>query len=132
VDTLREQLTLAQEREKEQERRHEAREREYLNLIAWLRLQIEETHQRYERQLTAPAPPAPVAPVSASTPAPDLDRGDMRRRIVALVREHPEGLSPAQTRQLLGVDKVLRSTMKGMVRDGVLQRVETGRYIARD
>jgi hypothetical protein len=55
--------------------------------------------------------------------------GDMRRRIVALLQEHPEGLSPMQTRRLLGVDKDLGSTMKAMVRDGLLRRVETGRYV---
>ena len=55
-------------------------------------------------------------------------RGDMRRRIVALLQEHPEGLSPVQTRQLLGVAKDLGSTMKAMMRDGLLRRVETGRY----
>ena len=53
----------------------------------------------------------------------------MRRRIVALLQEHPEGLSPAQTRRLLSVDKDLGSTMKAMARDGLLRRVETGRYV---
>jgi hypothetical protein len=52
----------------------------------------------------------------------------MRRRIVALLQEHPEGLSPVQTRQLLSVAKDLGSTMKAMVRDGLLRRVEIGRY----
>jgi hypothetical protein len=52
----------------------------------------------------------------------------MRRRIVALLQEHPEGLSPAQTRQLLGVDKNLSDTMGGMARDGLLRRVKIGRY----
>jgi hypothetical protein len=56
----------------------------------------------------------------------------MRRRIVALLQEHPEGLSPAQTRHLLGVDKDLGSTMKAMVRDGLLRRVEAGRYVVAD
>jgi hypothetical protein len=37
-------------------------------------------------------------------------RGEMRRRIVALLQEHPEGLSPAQTRRLMGLDKDLGST----------------------
>ena len=53
----------------------------------------------------------------------------MRRRIVALLEEHPEGLSPVQTRQLLGMGKDLGSTMKSMSRDGLLRRVETGRYV---
>jgi hypothetical protein len=52
----------------------------------------------------------------------------MRRRIVTLLQEHPEGLSPVQTRQLLSVAKDLGSTMKAMARDGLLRRVETGRY----
>ena len=52
----------------------------------------------------------------------------MRRRIIALLQEHPEGLSPAQTRPLLGADKDLHNTMKAMVRDGLIRRVETGRY----
>jgi hypothetical protein len=59
----------------------------------------------------------------------DAPRGDMRRRIVALLQEHLEGLSPVQTRQLLGVAKDLGSTMKAMMRDGLLRRVETGRYV---
>jgi hypothetical protein len=53
----------------------------------------------------------------------------MRRRIVALLQEHPDGLSPAQTRHLLDVDKDLGPTIKAMARDGLLQRVEPGRYV---
>jgi hypothetical protein len=53
----------------------------------------------------------------------------MRRRIVALLEEYPEGLSPVQTRQRLGLAKDLGSTMKAMARDGLLRRVETGRYV---
>ena len=53
----------------------------------------------------------------------------MRRRIVALLQEHPEGLSPAQARQLLGIEKSLGSTMKAMVREGLLRRVAHGRYV---
>jgi hypothetical protein len=56
----------------------------------------------------------------------------MRRRIVTLLQEHPEGLSPGQTRRLLGLVKDLGSTMKAMARDGLLRRVETGRYVAGD
>jgi len=44
-------------------------------------------------------------------------------------QEYPEGLSPVQTRQRLGVAKDLGQTMKAMVRDGLLRRVETGRYV---
>jgi predicted transcriptional regulator of viral defense system len=54
----------------------------------------------------------------------------MRRRIVALLREHPEGLTPAEMRTLLGVEKRLADTCLGMLRDGLVQRVSHGRYVA--
>jgi hypothetical protein len=57
-------------------------------------------------------------------------RGDMRRRIVALLQEHPEGLTPAEMRTRLGVDKRLADTCLGMRRDGLLRWVERGRYVA--
>ena len=92
---------------------------------------LHDMQHRYDRLLEAPrsAPSAPLlgTPVLASAP-----RGDMRRRIVALLQEHPEGLSPVQTRQLLGLAKDLGSTMKAMARDGLLRRVETGRYVVGD
>jgi hypothetical protein len=48
--------------------------------------------------------------------------------IVDLLPQHPEGLSPAQVRQGLRVEKDLADTMGGMARDGILDRIETGRY----
>ena len=48
---------------------------------------------------------------------------------MALLQAYPEGLSPAQTRQRLGVDKDLGSTMQAMARDGLLRRVEMGWYV---
>jgi hypothetical protein len=90
---------------------------------------LQDMQHRYDRLLEAPrSAPAP-APSPGVPAAPMASRGDMRRRIVALLREHPEGLSPVQTRRLLGVDKDLGPTMKAMARDGLLQRVETGRYV---
>jgi hypothetical protein len=91
---------------------------------------LQDMQRRYDRLLEAPRPaavssPAPSAPAPASVP-----RGAMRRRIVALLREHPDGLSPAQTRRLLGSDKDLGSTMKAMARDGLLRRVAAGWYVA--
>jgi flagellar motor protein MotB len=89
---------------------------------------LHDMQHRYDRLLEAPrslpTPPIPLAPGGVSAP-----RGDMRRRIVTLLQEHPEGLSPVQTRQLLGIDKSLGSTMKAMARDGLLRRAETGRYV---
>ncbi len=60
--------------------------------------------------------PAPV--VSAALTAP---RGDMRRRLVALLQEPPDGRSPVQTRQRLGVNTDRGHTRKAMARDGLLR-----------
>jgi len=57
-------------------------------------------------------------------------RGDMRRRIVALLQEHPEGLTTAEMRTLLGVDRSLADTCLGMLRYGLVQRVGRGQYVA--
>jgi hypothetical protein len=61
-------------------------------------------------QLVQAWPAAAMAPASVPAraafvaAAPD-PRGEMRRRILAVLREHPEGLSPVQVQQRLGVDK---------------------------
>src|SRR5712691_4475135 len=90
----------------------EARERErrLLDLVAHL------TGQR--SALPAGVPPAAPPPLSG-----------VRQQIVAVVRQHPEGLSPQAARTLLHVDKDLRATMKGMVRSGVLTRRAAGQYV---
>src|SRR5262245_66629176 len=48
-------------------------------------------------------------------------RGTMRRQIVALLREYPEGLTPAEIGELLGVDRSLTDTCQGMLRYGLLR-----------
>jgi len=53
----------------------------------------------------------------------------MCRYIVALLQDHPEGLCPAQTRHLLGVDKDRRATMKVMAS---VRRVQVGWYTVND
>jgi hypothetical protein len=53
----------------------------------------------------------------------------MRRRIVALLQEHPDGLTPAEMRTLLGANKSLADTCLGMLRYGLLRRVDRGRYV---
>jgi DNA-binding IclR family transcriptional regulator len=53
----------------------------------------------------------------------------MRERIVALLREHPEGLAPADIARALGVDGSLADTLLGMRRYGLVQRVGYGRYV---
>ena len=54
----------------------------------------------------------------------------MRRRIVALLQDHPEGLTPAEIRDRLGVDRSLADTCLGMLRYRLVQRVGRGRYVA--
>jgi hypothetical protein len=128
VDVLREQLQRAQERE----RVYEERERDYREHIARLTAMLDQAHQQNQRLLDMPrSTPTPPLPGPRASGADVTPRGEMRRRIVALLQEHPGGLSPAQTRRLMGIDKDLGSTMKAMVRDGLLRRVETGRYVVR-
>jgi hypothetical protein len=137
-DMLRQQLAAAQmreqaalEREREaREERQAAREREALLLRM-----VEQTQQRYDRLLEAPRPsssprPELCHPEPRTAGSPRDPRGDMRRRIVALLREHPEGLTPAEIRGFLGVDRPLADTLLGMRRDGLVRRVGYGRYMA--
>jgi hypothetical protein len=126
VDVLREQLHRALERE----RVYEERERAYHDHIARLTAMLHESHQQSQRLLAMPrSAPVPAAPSSGTPAAVSASRGARRRRIVALLQEHPEGLSPLQARQLLSIPRDLGNTMKAMVRDGLLRRVETGRYV---
>ena len=86
--------------------------------------------ERYDRLLAAPG--AAPSPPGAARPAPAEERGAMRRRIVALLQDHPAGLTPAEIRDLLGVDRSLVDTCQGMLRYRLLRRVERGRYVAID
>jgi hypothetical protein len=112
---------------------------------------LHEMQHRYDRLLDMPRPPAPLSPQNApgpsqgrthpqgTPPSPDPPqgqpgaregdaRGAMRRRIVALLQDHPEGLTPAQMQTLLGVERSLADTALGMLRYGLVQRVGYGRY----
>jgi hypothetical protein len=97
---------------------------------------LHEMQHRYDRLLAAPNSSQPVRPELSSHPEPrtapsTMDpRGDTRRRIVALLREYPEGLTPAEIRGFLGVDRPLSDTLLGMRRYGLVQRVGRGRYVA--
>jgi hypothetical protein len=128
VDILREQIqVLRDELQETRAERQAARERE----VYLLRL-VEQMQQRYDRLLGMPRSAPVVSPAHAPQAARPLpaQRGDMRRRILALLRDHPAGLTPAQVRQLLDVAKPLAHTMRAMVRDGLLRRVETGIYVS--
>jgi len=115
-------------------------------LIAHLERALEEARERERRLLDLvahltgqrSAPPAALPPASTPPPAaPVAERRapagpplqGLRQQIVAVVRQHPEGLSPQAARTLLQGDKDLRATMKGMVRSGILTRREAGRYV---
>jgi hypothetical protein len=126
VDVLREQLQRAQERE----RAYEERERAYQDHIARLTAMLHDAHQQNQRLLDMPRSAPVPGPGLRAPAAPEGSRGDMRRRIVALLQDHPEGLSPAQVRRLLAVDKDLGATMKAMARDGLIRRVQTGWYLS--
>jgi len=148
VDILREQLQRAQERE----RAYETREQAMQDHIAQLTAMLHEAHHQNQRLLDMPRTPPPVSPQEApgltqpphgSPQSPTRHdppqgqpgaqggdaRGDMRRRIVALLQAHPEGLTPAEIRGFLGVGRPLGDTVLGMLRYGLVQRVERGRYV---
>ncbi len=112
-------------------REEAAREREALLLQMLSQMQ-----QQNQRLLDMPRSATPLRPSPAREPvvsriaAPSEDpRGAMRRRIVALLRNHPEGLTPGEMRTLLGADRPLGDTCLGMLRYGLVQRVERGKYV---
>jgi len=91
---------------------------------------LHDMQHRYDRLLDAPrSAPAPVPPRPQSAQPTSVPRGDMRRRIVALLRAHPQGLTPADIRVRLHVEKRLSSTCLAMLRDGLLRRVAPGVYV---
>lgn len=65
-------------------------------------------------------------------PVYEVPRHRIRRQIIDLLRQHPEGLSPAEVRRMLGLSKDLGSTMKSMARDGVITRPVPGLYVSVD
>ena len=60
----------------------------------------------------------------------DSSPGSRPKFHVFTEKAYPEGLTPAEMRTLLGVDKRLADTCLGMRRYGLLRRVERGRYVA--
>jgi excisionase family DNA binding protein len=110
-------------------------------LIAYLERAVEQAQARELRLLdllahltgqpSPPPPPlaAPVLPAAGPRPLARPPLSGLRQQIVAVVRQHPEGIAPRDVRTLLAVDHDVRSTMKGMVRRGILTRREAGRYV---
>jgi hypothetical protein len=92
---------------------------------------LHEMQHRYDRLLEAPRPAPPARAESPPRPPgpAEATRGEMRRRILDLLRHHPEGLTPAEMRTSLRADKSLADTCLGMLRYGLVQRVGRGRYV---
>ena len=83
--------------------------------------------ERYDRLLEMPhQAPAPTTITLRARGA--VARGAMRQDIIALLQAHPEGLTPAQIRTHLGVEKPLAHTCIAMMRDGLIRRLGAGRY----
>jgi hypothetical protein len=138
VDLLREQLRKAQEDAQREREAGQERERAYREHIAHLTVMLDQAHQQNQRLLEAPRPPPtpPVitpgpgvsAPPSASS-EPLPSRSTVRQRILAVLREHPEGLTAVELRGLLRADRSLTDTCAGMFKNGLLRRVGRGRYV---
>jgi hypothetical protein len=127
IEVLQKELDASRERETTLLR--EAHERE--TLLLQMLSHVQQQNQRLldlPRQLPPPAPRPPT--VARPTAPPGDPRGAIRRRIVALLQDYPEGLTSAEMRTLLGVDRSLADTCLGMLRYGLVQRVERGRYVA--
>jgi hypothetical protein len=80
-----------------------------------------------EREMESPIQQRQQLPlVSAQSKQP---QSKIRRQILELLQNHPEGLSPVDVRKMLNAEKDLGSTMKSMARDGLLKRLEIGLYV---
>ena len=82
--------------------------------------------------MSRPDDTAHLSRVVAPGRAPFPTRGAACQRILALLREYPEGLTAAELRVLLGAEKSLTDTCAGMFKDGLLRRVRRGRYVTND
>ena len=106
---------------------------------------LSQMHQQNQRLLdlprqTAQEPPGSTISVQrgdsaggrASTRQPGASqanaRGAMRQRIVALLADYPDGLTPGEIQARLGAERSLTDTCQGMLRYGLLRRVGRGRY----
>ena len=112
IGVLQRELDAAHAREEA------ARERE-----ATLLQMVQQLQQQHQRLLDMPRLPLVPRPLGTTEM-----KGAIRRRIVELLRDYPEGLSGQQMREFLAVEKDLRPTMKAMVRDGLIRRVGKGLY----
>jgi len=131
VDMLRSmQQTTQQQLTQAQQMLHEMQHR-YDRLLDMPRPTPQEVLGATQARRRPERPPLPQRPPQGAPEAQGGDhRGDMRRRIVALLQDHPEGLTPAELRTMLGVERSLADTCLGMLRYGLVQRVGRGKYVA--
>jgi hypothetical protein len=91
---------------------------------------LHEMQHRYDRLLEAPRQASIAAPETRMPAMHEAPRGARRQRITALLQQHPDGLTPAEIRDLLGADGNLADTCQGMLRYGLVRRVGRGKYVA--
>lgn len=122
ISVLQRELDAAHARE------HAAQEREAL-LLQMLSQMQQQNQRLLDMPRATPVPPmAPVPTTLSFSENGAVARGAMRQRIIALLQRHPEGLTPAQIRTHLGVEKRLAHTCVAMARDGLLRRLGPGVY----
>jgi len=137
-----ERLIEVLQRELDDARAREQAARDRETMLLQMLQQVQQQNQRLldmPRSAPAPSEPAPLGRSPADTTAPTRvvapagtpfpTRGAARQRILALLREYPEGLTGAELRVLLGAEKSLTDTCAGMFKDGLLRRVGRGRYV---
>ena len=140
--TLQQLITVLQrELDAAHTREEAARERETL-LLQMLQQMQQQNQRLLDMPRSASLPPqspqeAPAAtqtwepperggqPRGTPPPPPAIQtrdiRGEMRRRIVALLQAHPAGLTPAEMRDLLGVERSLADMCLGMLKYGLFR-----------
>jgi hypothetical protein len=119
VNTLQEMVTILREQladARERERDHRAQ-------IAQLTHMLDQSQQRYDRLLEAPAPTAAPAPASRPRwPA------DIHQRILDYMRTHPGPHSPSEVQDALELPNTLRHIMRHMADNDQLTRPAPGLY----
>ena len=95
-----------------------------------LRLLLDAEEKKEENTLRkGPDVPIPSIQTSVEPRKKPQVLSPIRKQILALVQQYPQGISPIETRRLLAIEKDLGNTMKSMERDGLLKRIGVGCYV---
>ena len=143
IDVLQRELDASRERETLLAQRLHDRETQLTQMAHERETQllqiVTQMQQRYDRLLDMPRQAAQAAPGSTITVTREVQergrvstrqpgalhaghRGAMRQRIVALLRDEPNGLTPAEMQERFGSARSLTDTVLGMRRDGLLRQ----------